>query len=289
MQSGRVLTHPALARRRFEEMAQQPEATLDLVEASLVIALEENPRLDLSRYLEEVHSWSDAVRQRLEGSRDVERVVETINRILFEEEGFHGEDEDYYDPRSALVSELLERHAGLPITLSVLYIELSRRTGVDVAGVKVAGVSLPGRFLVKFSGPFGQIVVDPFDGGRVLTTVELQKILDGVYGGGVRLREHHLRSFTPREILARELAQLKAAYLAQHDLPRAAASIDRLLILDQRDAYEVRDRAALAMQLHAYAQAMELFERYLVLMPSADDRSRIRQQIAYLRAWLDQN
>lgn len=283
-QPGRVLTHPALARRRFEEIAGRPESLLDLVEASLVIDLEEDPRLDVDRHLHDVQRWSDAVRERLEGSRDIERIVATINRLLFDEEGFLGADDDYYDPRSALLSEALDRHAGLPITLSILYIELSRR-----AGIEAAGVALPGRFLVKFTGSFGVIVVDPFDGGRVLSTVELQKILDGMYGGGVQLREHHLRSFTPRQILARELAQLKAAYLAQHDLPRAAASIDRLLILDARDAYEVRDRAALAMQMHAYAQAMELFERYLVLMPSADDRSRVREQIAYLRAWLDQN
>ncbi|HEX8407394.1 MAG TPA: tetratricopeptide repeat protein [Thermoanaerobaculia bacterium] len=265
-------------------MAGLPEPLLDLVEASLVIDLEENPRVDIGHHLANVQAWSDAVRQRLEGSRDVERIVETLNRLLFEEEGFHGENEDYYDPRSALLSEALDRHAGLPITLSVLYIELSRR-----AGIEAAGVALPGRFLVKFTGPFGVVVVDPFDGGRVLSTVELQKILDGMYGGGVQLREHHLRSFTPKQILARELAQLKAAYLAQHDLARAAASIDRLLILDDRDAYEVRDRAALAMQMHGYAQAIELFERYLALMPSADDRSRVREQIAYLRAWLDQN
>lgn len=282
--SGRVLIHPALARRRFEEIAGRPEPLLDLVEGSLVIALEEDPAIDLDRHLHEVQRWSEAVRERLEGSRDVERIVETINRLLFEEEGFHGEDDDYYDPRSALLSEALDRHAGLPITLSVLYLEVARRVGADVAGV-----SLPGRFLVKFTGPFGVVVVDPFDGGRVLTTVELQKILDGMFGGGVRLREHHLRSFSPREILARELAQLKAAYLAQHDLPRAAASIDRLLILDDRDAYEVRDRATLAMQMHAYRQAIELFERYLSLMPSADDRSRVREQVAYLAAWLDQN
>ena len=281
---GRVLTHPALARRRFEEIAGRPEALLDLVEASLMIDLEENHRLDVHLHLDNVQAWSDAVRQRLEGSRDIERIVETINRLLYDEEGFHGRNDDYYDPRSALLSAALERHAGLPIALSILYIELSRRAGIDAAGV-----ALPGRFLVKFSGPFGVVVVDPFDGGRVLSTVELQKILDGMYGGGVKLREHHLRSFSPREILARELAQLKAAYLAQHDLPRAAASIDRLLILDDRDAYEVRDRAALAMQMHAYAQAIELFERYLTLMPSADDRSRVREQIAYLRAWLDQN
>lgn len=249
-----------------------------------MISLEEDPALDIERHLEDVRQWAEAVRERLHGSRDVVRVVETINRLLFEEEGFHGENDDYYDPRSALLSEALARHAGLPITLSILYIELSRRIGAEATGM-----ALPGRFLVKFTGPFGVIVVDPFDSGRVLSTVELQKILDGMFGGGVRLREHHLRSFTPREILSRELAQLKAAYLAQHDLARAAASIDRLLILDDRDAYEVRDRATLAMQMHAYRQAIELFERYLSLMPSADDRSRVREQIAYLEAWLDQN
>ena len=284
MQCGKVLTHPALARRRFQELAGRPDPLLDLVEASLVIALEENPAVDIERHLTEVESWSSAVRGRLEGSRDVERIVDTINRLLFEEEGFHGENDDYYDPRSALLSEALERHAGLPITLSILYIELSRR-----AGIEATGVSLPGRFLVKFTGAFGVIVVDPFDGGRVLSTIELQKILDEMYGGGVQLREHHLRSFSPKEILARELAQLKAAYLARHDLHRAAASIDRLLILDDHDAWEIRDRAGLAMQMHAYRQAIELFERYLALMPASEDRARVREQIAYLRAWLDQN
>jgi regulator of sirC expression with transglutaminase-like and TPR domain len=284
MQSGRVLTHPALARQRFRQIAELPDPLLDLVEASLVIALEEDPALDLDRYLTRVSEWSGAVRERLEGSRDIERIVESINRLLFDEEGFRGEDEDYYDPRSALLNEMLDRHSGLPMTLSILYIEICRRVGMDVAGV-----SLPGRFLVKFSGAFGQIVVDPFDGGRVLTTIELQKLLDTVYGGGVRLREHHLRSFTPKQILARELAHLKSAYLAQRDLPRAAASIDRLLILDENDPYELRDRAAVAVQMHAYREAIECFERYLAIKPHGDDHGRVREQIAYLRAWLDQN
>lgn len=286
MQTARVLTHPAFARHRFRELAGLPDHLLDLVEASLVIALEDQPGIAIDRYLKQVSQWSDAVRDRLEGSRDVERIVESINRLLFDEEGFHGENEDYYDPRSALLSETFERHAGLPISLSILYIELSRRVGVDLS---VSGVSLPGRFLVKFSGAFGQIVIDPFDGGRVLSTIELQKLLDDVYGGGVRLREHHLRSFTAKEILARELAHLKAAYLARHDLAHAAASIDRLLILDDRDAYELRDRASVAAQMHAYQLAIDCFERYLALTPHADDTARIREQIAWLRAWLEQN
>jgi regulator of sirC expression with transglutaminase-like and TPR domain len=284
MQPGRVLTHPALARQRFREIAELPEQHIDLVEASLVIALEDRPGLEIGHYLDEVGAWSGVVRDRLEGSRNVERIVESINRMLFDEEGFHGEDEDYYDPRSALLNELLDTHAGTPITLSILYLELTRRVGLEATGV-----SLPGRFLVKFSGDFGQIVVDPYDGGRILSTLELQKILDGVYGGGVRLREHHLRSLTRKEIVARELAHLKSAYLAQHDLARAAASADRLLILDDRDPFELRDRAALAMQMHAYAVAIECLERYLALQPHADDLTRIREQIAYLRAWIDQN
>jgi regulator of sirC expression with transglutaminase-like and TPR domain len=284
MNQARVLTHPALARQRFRELATRPEPLLDLVEASLVIDLEDRPGLDIDRYLEQVGEWSDALRERLEGSHDVDRVVESINRLLFDEEGFHGEDDDYYDPRSALLSETLDRHAGLPITLSILYLEISRRIGIDAAGV-----SLPGRFLVKFSGAFGQVVVDPFDGGRVLSKRELQQILDETFGGGVQLREHHLRSFTRREILARELAHLKSAYLAQHDLTRAAASIDRLLILDDHDAYELKDRAGVAMQLHAYGEAIACFERYLALMPHAGDTVRIREQIAWLRAWTEQN
>ena len=284
MQSARVFTHPAVARQRFREIASLPETHLDLVEASLVIALEEEPQLDIDHYLTQVGSWSDAVRARIEGSRDVERMIESMNRVLFDEEGFHGEDEDYYDPRSALVNELLDKHAGLPITLSVLYIEISRRLGLDASGV-----SLPGRFLVKLSGAFGEIVIDPFDGGRVLSTIELQKILDSVYGGGVRLREHHLRSFSRREILARELAHLKAAYLARHDLPRAAASVDRLLILDERDTYELKDRAALAMQMHVYELAIECLERYIALAPHAEDQMRVREKIVYLRSWIEQN
>lgn len=280
----RVLIHPAVARQRFREIAALPEPRVDLVEASLLIAAEDQPGVDVERHLLEVDAWSVAVASRLRGSHDVERVVEAINRQLFEEEGFHGEDDDYYDPRSALVSEMLERHAGLPITLSILYLELTRRIGAEASGI-----ALPGRFLVKFSGFFGEVIVDPFDGGRVVTPVELQKLLDQVYGGGVRLREHHLRSFSRREILARELAQLKSAYLAQHDIERAAASVDRLLILDERDPYEVRDRAGLAMQMHTYTLAIECLERYLELMPHADDRNVVREQIAYLRAWTEQN
>ena len=284
MPEGVVFAHPSLVRQRFREVASLPEPLLDLVEASLLIAQEDLPGLQIERYLQSVEQWSRAVNERIGGSNDIERVIDSVNRLLYEEEGFHGENEDYYDPRSALINDLFETHGGLPITLSILYIELSRR-----AGVVVSGIAIPGRFLVKFTGQFGELVIDPFDGGRVLGTSELQLLLDRLYSGGVRLREHHLRSFGRHEILSRELAQLKAAYLSRHDIPHAAATSERLLILDDRDPYELRDRAALAMQMHAYGVAIEALERFLTLSPSAEDAARVRHQIIYLRAWMEQN
>jgi regulator of sirC expression with transglutaminase-like and TPR domain len=284
MQAGRLLTHPAVARRRFVELVQGPEEALDLTETSLVVALEECPGLDLEHYLSRVTEWSDAIRERVEGSRDAGRILEGLNRFLFEEEGFHGEADDYYDPRGALLNEVLDRHTGMPLSLSILYIELSRRLGLDATGI-----AFPGHFLVKLTGPFGEIIVDPFDDGRVLTAAECQKMLDDVYGGGVRLREQHLKAFPRRNIIARLLSHLKKAYLAQHELERAAASVDRLLILDARDSYELRDRAALAMQLHSYRDAISYLERYLAINPNAVDRPRVVEEIVYLRAWMDQN
>lgn len=284
MPAGRLLTHPTVARRRFVELLQRPEATLDLAEASLVVALEECPGLDLDHYMSRVTEWSDAIRGRLAGSNDVAKMVEGMNRFLFQEEGFHGETDDYYDPRSALLNEVFDRHAGMPLSLSILYIELSRRLGLDATGI-----AFPGHFLVKLTGPFGEILIDPFDDGRVLSAAECQTMLDDVYGGGVRLREHHLRAFPRRSTIARLLSHLKKAYLAQHELERAAASVDRLLILDERDSYELRDRAALAMQLHSYDDAIDYLERYLAVNPNAGDRPRVVEEIVYLRAWMDQN
>lgn len=280
----RFFTHPAAARQRFLELTQRPEPLLDLVEASLVIALEEYPALDIDGYLRRVDGWSDAIRERVEGSRDIERIVEEINRLLFEEEGFHGEAENYYDPRNTFLNEVLDRHAGLPLALSIVYLEISRRLGIDMSGV-----ALPGRFLVKVCGTWGTIFIDPFDEGRVLTTAECQKIMDEVYGGGVRLREHHLRSSSRREIVGRVLSHLKSIYLSSNDLSRAIGSVDRLLMLDGKDSFELRDRGLVSMQLHRYDEAIEFLERYLVATPHADDRSRIREQIAYLKAWMERN
>ena len=281
---GRLYTHPTLARQRFSRIVQEDDARLDLMEASLVIALEEYPSVDVAQYLAQVDRWCESVRQRVEGANDLERLLSEINRLLFLEEGFCGEEPAHFDPRLTFLNHVLDLHAGVPIALSIVYIEISRRLGLSASGV-----SLPGRFLVKVKGPWGELLVDPYDGGSVLTTAECQRILDQVYGGGVQLREHHLRSCSNKDVLARVLSQLKSGFLARHDLHRAAASADRLLLLDEDDPFELRDRGIMAIQLHQYRDGIATLERYIRNNPHGEDVGRLREEIAWLRAWIDSN
>ena len=209
------------------------------------------------------------MRERLEDRATSIGSSRPINRLLFDEEGFHGEDEDYYDPRSALLSEPLDRHAGLPIALSILYIEISRRIGVEVVGRLAAG-TLPREVLRRVRHDRRRSVRRRARAARRSSCRRSSTASTAAACGCASITSAR---YAPKEILARELAHLKSAYLAQHDLARAAASIDRLLILDDRDAFEIRDRAALAMQMHAYAEAIVCLERYLALMPHADDHA----------------
>lgn len=283
MSDARLFTHPAMARKRFRDLVDRRDEEIGLTETALVIALEEYPGLDVSAYLDRIETWAAAVRQRAR-SAEAERILEHLNRLLFEEEGFRGETGDYYDPRSAFMNEVLDRHAGLPLALSIVYLELSRRVGLPATGISIAG-----RVLVRVIGPLGDLLIDPWDDGRVLSPQEVQEILDQVYGGGVRLREDHLRGLENREIVARALAHLKSIYLTHHDLERAIGAIDRILILDASDPYEVRDRGLLAMQVHRYEEALEFLGRYLERAPFADDARQVRENMEYLRQWLGQN
>ena len=280
MTDGRLLTHPAAARERFRGLMRAPGEGADLSEAALVIALEEYPGIDVEGYCQLLGSWGSAVKARTEGSNDLDRLVGEINRLLFDEEGFHAED-GYWDPRNTYLNEVIDRHGGLGIALSIVYIEVCRS-----AGFASSGVALPGVTLVRLSGPWGEVLIDPHDSGRVLSRSECEQIMHRIYAGGVELREHHLRSFSDREILGRLLAHIKAIRLAEGDVAAAVAAIDRILILDQHDPWELRERGFLQMRLHDYEAAIEDFEQYLRAAPYAEDERKIRDQMRTLRSWL---
>lgn len=269
----------AKARHRFAEIAELPDAAIDLAEAALWIAAEEYPSLDVDAYLARLDALAaeaaPAVRS-VEG--DAERVAQ-LNRFLFFEQGFRGNRDDYYDPRNSFLNEVLDRRTGIPIALSAVYLAVGRRLGLDVRGI-----SFPGHFLVKCVGALGDIVIDPFE-RSVLDHDACQRRLEAGLGAPEPLRpEFHLRAASAREILLRMLGNLKRIYVERSDLERALACCDRGLLLAPDAPGELRDRALVYEGLACYAAAAADLDRLLELAPDLVGADALRAHRNALRA-----
>jgi regulator of sirC expression with transglutaminase-like and TPR domain len=269
--AGKLLA--AEARGRFEALAAQPEASVDLAHAALLIAAEERPGTDVDHYRARLLSLGMAARARV--ALDPDSPVAALNNFVFGELGFAGNQQNYYDPRNSLLSYVLDERRGIPVTLSVVYMELGRR-----AGLEVEGVGLPGHFVVRATAQVTDgvesVLIDPFN-ARVISEDECQELLDSAYAGQVTLADGQLRLST-REILARVLRNLKGVYAQGRRYARALAAVERILLLEPDAADERRDRAALLFQLGRYAEAAADFEKYLAAAPRASDAALVREQ-----------
>ena len=262
---------------QFGRLVAGPDAAVDLAEASLVIASGEYPVLDVPRYLQRLDEMGAEVRGR--ASRRPGAPIERLNAYLFDEEGFRGNQDDYYDPRNSFLNDVIDRRTGIPITLSVLYMEVARR-----AGLEVSGVGLPGHFLVRAEGRGGTVLVDPFHGGALLSESDCQRRLDRVFAGRVRLEPAMLAPCARKGILARMLRNLKAIYVKADDYPRALRTMDLLLVLDPDSAEERRDRGLLHATFDCYSLAAADLEAYLALAPAAPEAKAVMTKIQEMRS-----
>src|SRR5262249_39549496 len=147
---------------RLSSLMQQPEDAISLAEAALLIASCEYPTLKSSAYIERLDRMADAVQRRAAQETDPFRTIGAMNEHLFEEQGFSGNSDDYYDPRNSFLNDVLDRKTGIPIMLSTVYLEVAQRLQFPLVGV-----GMPGHFLVKH--PYFNILIDPFSGGRVVS------------------------------------------------------------------------------------------------------------------------
>ena len=262
---------------RFSRLVSGSDASVDLALASLIIAEGEYPGLDVARYLERLDAMGREVRGRL--PRGQGPAIECLNAYLFGEEGFRGNVEDYYDPRNSFLNEVIDRRTGIPITLSMVYMEVARR-----AGLHVAGVGLPGHFLVRAEGRGRAVLVDPFHGGTLLSEADCQRRLDRVFEGRVRLEPSMLAACPRKAILARMLRNLKAIYVKADDYARALRTIDLLLTLDTESAEDRRDRGLLHAAFDCYALAAADLEACVALAPAAPEAPALQARAAEMRS-----
>jgi len=259
-------------RDAFAEHMREPDARIDLARSALLIAAEEYPALDIARYLDRLDELAREVAPRLGEARTAAERVAVLNRFLFAERGFAGNRTHYEDPRNSFLNEVLDRCAGIPITLSLVYIEVARR-----AGVEVDGVGFPGHFLVKHGDP-APIVVDAFF-QTVLTREECQVRLAAALGAAAQLRpELHLRKAGAREILVRLLGNLKVLYVRSADFGRALACCERILLVAPDAPHELRDRGLVYEKLECFGAAAADLERFLELAPDDESAAAVRWQ-----------
>ena len=221
--------HPAEARRQFAEFAAGDIGAGDLARGALLIALEEYPRLDLDHYLGELAALAGRVAGR--GSRGDPPVFRLghLHAEMFDVDGYRGEEADYYDPRNAYLNEVIDRKIGLPILLSIVFLDVAVRVGLNAAGV-----GLPGHYIVKVQFEMNELYIDPFHGGATLTMAEIATMISGISGGQVRLSSEHLRAWTPRQTLIRVLGNLQNMWGRVGETRKVLAAAQRIALLEKR-------------------------------------------------------
>ena len=263
---------PAEARARLALLAAGEEADLDLARAALYLAAEEiRPSTPTTTWRGSMPWPTTRPTCRLDTAPPLGRLL-ALNRYLFAEHGFTGNAHHYYDPRNSFLNEVLDRHMGIPITLSVVYLELGWRLELPLAGV-----GMPGHFLVGYYPQDGTRYVDVFNQGRLLTHDECVARLQAQFGNGFVFYDEHLAPVSKRQILTRMLTNLKQVYMQRQDLDRALAAVERILLLNPDQPGEVRDRGLLQYRRGALRDAHADLERYTQLAPDAHDAETVRR------------
>ena len=249
-----------------------------LAEAALLIAAEEYPALDVAAWLARLDALGARARERVPPRGDADQTAAALTRLLVEDYGLRGNDADYYDPRNSFLNEVLERRLGIPLTLSLVYMEVGAR-----AGVAVRGVGLPGHFVVRLER--GETVrhLDPYNGGRPLDEADCRRLVERLGGGRLRFEPAYLRAVSAREILIRMLANWKGVYTALGDWRRARGAVDRILLLAPEAVGELRDRGLLSARLGEPVAAIGDWEAYLRRVPDAKDAATVRRHLRALR------
>jgi regulator of sirC expression with transglutaminase-like and TPR domain len=260
----------------------RPDGRIDLARAALAIARWEYPRLDADAYLERL----DGLARSVDGVRRSPDALGRLHRLreyLFVEQGFTGNRDDYYDPRNSFLNDVLDRRQGIPITLSLVLMEVGKRLGLAIEGI-----GLPGHFIAGARLDDSQILLDPFNGGALVTPEECEELVGSVVGRPVTLRPEHYAPVSGRQLLTRMLANLKGAYWRRQEWDRVVGAIDRLLVLDPKAASEWRDRGVAWSNLGEVRRGLGDWERYLTEFPDAEDHETVKGHLRRARQKLAQ-
>ncbi len=251
-------------------LARDPAAAVDPFELGLHLAADEYPDLDVPVYLSRLDTLADRLAPRLDAP--LAQQVSALTGFLFEQEGFAGNEADYYDPRNSYLSDVLDRRLGIPLTLSLLAMAVGER-----CGLAVHGVGLPGHFVARATAGDEEVVFDPFGGGRLLSRDGCAELVRAATGQPFATTDAALRPCPPGQIAVRLLSNLKGIYLQKGDFSRAARTIGRLVTLLPGHPLQRRDLGVSLVHAGRPGAAVGHLGAYLEAVPDAADRDTVAE------------
>ena len=262
----------------LREILQQPGSRAPLDLPALEIVKLEVPTFQCNPYLAQLDQWCVEIRQGPIDALQGYPFVREFHRFFFDHLGFHGNQDDYFNPSNSFLSEVMDRRVGIPITLAVVYMELARRLG------RIArGIGFPGHFLVRVEEDGFAEYVDVFNRGRLLTAEDCFEMGERMTGIDYSSRPEVLEPVDTRAILVRILNNLRGIYITRKANRKLLCVLDLLLLANPADAQEIFTRAMVKMNLHLHSSAERDLLRFLQLLPESEMSAEVTHQLQIAR------
>ena len=248
----------------------------NLVEKCLKFAqLLEYPELNIESYIQQINRIGMSLKESINDVKNPTYLISMLNEHLFENLGFRGDDEDYYNPKNNFLNEVIDKKSGLPITISILYVEIGKFIGLDL---KIVG--FPGHVLVKYNE---EMILDPFNDGMLLDVDDLQEILDENFDGGLEFQPNYLDEIEPEQVLVRMARNLKQSYIQSFVYDKALRCTDMVLAIEPNSPDDIRDKGILEERMLNSDIALNYLNRYLEINPNAEDVDFILELIRSIK------
>ena len=240
----------------------------------------EQPNLDIEQYIQKISQMGLTLKETTSDVKNPTYLVSILNEFLFENQGFIGEMDDYYNPKNNFLNEVIDKKSGLPITLSILYVEIAKFIGLDL---KIIG--FPSHVLVKYNE---EMILDPFNDGRLLDIDDLQEILDRNFDGQLEFEPEFLDEIKPEQILVRLARNLKNSYFQSYANEKALKCVNMTLAIESESPEDIRDKGILEEKLLNYDTALKYLNHYLEINPNAEDVDFILELIRNTKTKINQ-
>ena len=248
----------------------------NLIEKCLKLAqILDYPELNITDYVEKINQIGNSLKLKIDDVENPIYLISMLSEHIFENYGFSGDDQNYYDPRNNFLNTVIDKKSGIPITLSIVYTEIAKYIGLDL---KIVG--FPGHVIVKYND---DIILDPFYRGRLLTIENLEEILHSNFGEDVEMISEYLDEATEEQVLTRLLRNLKNAYTQSFAYDKAMKCANMILGIQPESPEEIRDKGILEERLLHYDKALPLLNKYLEMQPEAEDVDFILELIKNVR------